>query len=155
LTLGLGIGATTLMFTVVHSVLLKPLPFSEPDRLLALNERTEKAGDPRFGNLWAFAYPNFVDCRRECKSLDIAARRYRGGTISQPGEAAYVDGFEISANLFSILGVPMSQGRAFATDEDQPGGAPAIILSNRLWQQRYGASPSALGTSMVFDGKTY
>src|SRR6185369_1738253 len=65
LTLGLGIGATTLMFTVVHSVLPKPLPYAEPQNLFTLNERTEKGGDPRYGNLWAFSYPNLVDLQRE------------------------------------------------------------------------------------------
>jgi predicted permease len=155
LTLALGIGATTLMFTVVHSVLLKPLPYAEPENLFSLNERTEKAGDPRYGNLWTFSYPNFLDCQRECTSLAMAAWRYRGGTISQPGEAEYVDGFEISADLFPILSVSLAHGRTFATDEDQPGGAPAIILSHGLWQRRYGASPSTLGSLMMFDGKAY
>src|SRR5216683_6012840 len=105
LTLALGSGATTVMFTVVNGVLLKPLPYPEPDRLVRLQEQTEQA--TRWGNLWAFAYPNFLDCRRESRSLIMAAWRYAGGTVSAPGEAEYVDGHQISSDLFPVLGVPL------------------------------------------------
>src|ERR1700693_5728826 len=80
LTLALGSGATTVMFTLVNGVLLKHLPYPEPDRLVRLQERTEQA--TRFGNLWAFAYPNFLDCQRAGRSLTLAAWRYGGGTVS-------------------------------------------------------------------------
>ena len=101
LTLALGIGATTVMFTVINGVLLKPLPYAEPDRLVGLKEKTEQA--TRWGNLWAFAYPNFLDCQRESRSLTLAAWRYNGGTVNKPGDAEYVEGREISAGLFSVL----------------------------------------------------
>src|SRR5689334_11987682 len=110
LTLGLGCGATTVMFTVVNGVLLKPLPYPEPDRLVRLQEQTEQA--TRFGNVWAFAYPNFLDCRRESRSLNMAAWRFAGGTVSVNGEAEYLDGLQISSDLFSVLGVPLWRGRA-------------------------------------------
>ena len=111
LTLALGIGATTVMFTVINSVLLKPLPYPEPDRLITLQEQTEKP--TQFGNLWTVAYPNFLDCKRESRSLDMGAWRYSGGTVSGSGEAEYVDGFQVSSELFSVLRVSFSQGRAF------------------------------------------
>jgi putative ABC transport system permease protein len=76
LTLALGIGTTTVMFTVINGVLLKPLPYPEPDRLLTLQEQTEKPS--QFGNLLSFTYPNFLDCKRESRSLDIAAWRFSG-----------------------------------------------------------------------------
>ena len=75
LTLALGIGATTVMFTVINSVLLKPLPYPEPDRLITLQEQTEKP--TQFGNLWTVAYPNFLDCKRESRSLDMGAALQR------------------------------------------------------------------------------
>jgi predicted permease len=152
LTLALGIGATTVMFTLINSVLLRPLPYPEPERLLRVRERTEQPN--QWGNLWSFAYPNFLDCKRESRSLDMAAWRYSGGTVSEPGEAEYVDSLQISSELFSVLGVNLLQGRAFLPEEDRPGAPPVIIISHGLWQRRYGGSP-VIGTPLVFDGKPY
>ncbi len=153
LTLALGIGATTVMFTVVNGVLLKPLSYPEPERLLTLQEQTEKP--TQYGNLWAFAYPNYLDCKRGSRSLDMAAWRYTGGVVSGSEKAEYVDGREISSDLFSILGISVLQGRAFLPEEDRPGATPVIIISHGLWQRRYGGSPAAIGQPLVFDGKSY
>jgi putative ABC transport system permease protein len=153
LTLALGSGATTVMFTVINSVLLKPLPYPEPDRLLTLQERTEKP--TQYGNLWAFAYLNFLDCKRESRSLDMAAWRFSGGTVSGNGEAEYVNSFQVSFELFSVLGVTFSQGRAFLPEEDRPGAAPVIIISHSLWQRRYGGSQTAIGMPLIFEGKPH
>jgi predicted permease len=152
-TLALGIGATTVMFTVINSVLLKPLPYPEPDRLLTLQEQTEKP--TQYGNLWAFAYPNYLDCKRESRSLDMAAWRYSGGTVSEREKAEYVIGREISSDLFSILGVSFLQGRAFLPEEDRPGAAPVIIVSYGLWQRLLAGRPGVIGTPLVMDGKQY
>jgi predicted permease len=154
-TLALGTGATTVMFTVVNGVLLKPLPYPQPDRLVSLEEQTEKVSSPIWGNLWAFAYPNYLDCKRESRSLDMAAWRYSGGTVSERGEAEYVSGRQISSELFSVLGVPPNRGRAFLPEEDRPGAAPVIIVSYGLWQRLYGGAPGALGKSLALDGKPY
>jgi predicted permease len=153
LTLALGVGATTVMFTVINSVLLKPLPYPEPDRLLTLQERTEKSD--QYGNLTPFAYLNFLDCKRESRSVDMGAWRYSGGVISGNGEAEYVDGYQVSSELFSVLGVSFSQGRAFLPEEDRPGAAPVIIVSHSLWQRRYGGGQAVIGTPLVFDGKSH
>ena len=110
LTLALGSGATTVMFTVINGVLLKPLPYAEPDRLVTMQEKTEKA--TQFGNLWSMAYPNYIDCKNETHSAAMAAWRYSGGTIARPGDPEYVDGFQISSDLFSILGTAPKLGRA-------------------------------------------
>src|ERR1700722_11245259 len=126
-TLALGIGATTVMFTVINGVLLKPLSYPEPGRLIQLQEKTEKP--TQFGDLWAFAYPNFLDAKRESRSLDMAAWRYGGGTISGPGEAEYADSREISADLFPVLGIGPFLGRSFLPEEDRPGAAPVAIIS--------------------------
>src|SRR6476646_10024038 len=120
LTLALGIGATTVMFTVINGVLLKPLSYPEPERLVTLHEQTEK-----YGGEWSFAYLNFLDCKRESRSLaPMAAWRHGGGTVSEPGEAEYVSGRQISADLFSVLGIDLLRGRAFLSEEDRPGAAP-------------------------------
>src|SRR5260370_21859163 len=96
-TLALGSGATTVMFTLVDGVLLKPLPYRAPDRLVALQEQTEQA--TRWGNLWAFAYQNVLDGRRQSRALARAAWRYGAGTVPSPGESAAVDSPHISSGL--------------------------------------------------------
>jgi predicted permease len=150
-TLALGIGATTVMFTVINGVLLKPLAYPEPERLVTLHRHTEKYGDQ-----WGVSYPNFLDCQRESRSLTpMAAWSYGGGTVSEPGEAEYVAGRQISSELFSVYGVALSRGRAFLPEEDRPGAAPVVIISNGLWQRRYGGSQSAIGGPLGFDGKSY
>jgi len=153
LTLALGSGATTVMFTVINGVLLKPLPYAEPDRLVTLQEKTEKA--TQFGNLWSLAYPNYLDCKNQTHSLAMAAWRYSGGTIAGPGDPEYVDAFEISSELFSILGVRLKHGRVFLPEEDRLGATPVIIISNGLWQRRFGGRADAIGQPLVYDEKTY
>jgi predicted permease len=152
-TLALGIGAATVIFSVIDGVLLKPLPYPEPGRLLLVQEKTDWS--THFGNLWNFTYPNFVDCRNGVASLDMAAWRFGGGTVSKPGDAENVAGREVTANLFTVLGVPMFRGRAFTAAEDRPGGAPVAVISYGLWQQRFSGDGGALGSQLVLDGKSY
>jgi predicted permease len=150
-TLALGSGATTVMFTVINGVLLKPLSYPEPDRLVTLHEQTEKDGGE-----WSFSYFNFVDCKRESRSLaPMAAWRYAGGMVSEPGEAQYVSGRQVSADLFSVLGIDLLRGRAFLPEEDRPGATPVVIISYRLWQRLYGGNPDAIGRQLVFGDRSY
>jgi predicted permease len=153
LTLALGTGATTVMFTVVNGVLLRPLPYPEPGKLVALMEKTDKAN--RQGNLWSFTYPNFLDCQRESRSLDMAAWKFGGGAIREPEKAEYVNGREVSANLLSVLGVNVERGRGFTSEEDRPGAPPVIVISHRLWLRLFSGNPAALGTPIVLDEKSY
>ncbi|MGB6667621.1 MAG: ABC transporter permease [Candidatus Acidiferrum sp.] len=155
LTLALGTGATTVMFTVVNSVLLRPLPYPKANRLVTLNEQTEKVTSRIWGNLWAFAYPNYLDCKRESRSLEMAAWRYNGSTVSVNKATEYVDGVEASYNFFSVLGVAPVRGRAFLPEDDRPGGEPVIIISNGLWQRLFAGNSGAIGTSLTFGGKPY
>jgi predicted permease len=150
-TLALGIGASTAMFTVVDGVLLKPLQYPEPDRLLALHVQTGKYGDK-----WGFSYPDFLDCRRDSRTLGpVAAWTYSGGTISAPGEPEYVDGRQISSDLFSVLGVSLLRGRSFSSTEDTAGAAPVAIISAGLWQRRFGKHQGVVGKTLTYDGKAY
>ena len=152
-TLGLGIGATTVMFTVINGVVLKPLPYREPDRLVKLQEKTDWS--TQFGNLWGFTYPNFLDCKSGTRSLDLGAWHYGGGTVSSPGSAEYVNSREVSADLFSLLGVTPIRGRAFRSDEDRLGALPVAIISYGLWQRRYGGDAAVIGMPLVFEEKPY
>src|SRR6202047_3515421 len=150
LILSLGIGATTVMFAVINSVLLRPLSYPEPGRLVTLRVVTEQIGE-----LWGFSNLDFGDAKRESQTLALAAWTYGGGTISAPGEPEYVNGREISAELFPTLGISPVQGRAFRSDEDRPGAAAVAIISYGLWQRDFGSAPSAIGRSLVYAGKPY
>jgi predicted permease len=152
-TLALGIGAATVMFTVINGVLFKPLSYPEPERLVTLHEQTEK-----YGGEWSFAYLNFLDCQCESRSLaPMAAWRYAGGgMVSEPGEAEYVAGpRQVSAGLFSVLGVALMRGRAFLPEEDRPGAMPVIVISEGLSRHLYGGTAQAIGRRLVFEGRAY
>ncbi|HWF48338.1 MAG TPA: ABC transporter permease [Bryobacteraceae bacterium] len=154
LTLALGIGATTVMFTVLNGVLLKPLPFPEPGRLVALHAQTETWNVALYGQQ-NLAYLDFLDCRRESRSIDLAGGIYNGGTLSEPGEPEYVDEFETSSNLFSVLGVKLAQGRSFLPEEERAGATPVAILGYSLWRRRFAGSPTVGGMAINLDGKRY
>ncbi len=154
LTLALGIGAATVMFTVINGVLLKPLPFPEPSRLVAVHGHSETWNVALYGEQ-NLAYLDFLDCRREDRALSIAGWIYDSGTISQPGDAEHVLEFETSANLFSVLEVPLFRGRAFLPEEDRAGGAPVAILGYSLWQRKFAGNSAAIGASLTLDQKRY
>lgn len=149
LILGLGIGATTVMFAVVNTVLLRPLPFPEPDRLVILHGFTQN-----FGESW-FSYPDFLDLNHETRSLTIAGWTYNSGTISAPGAPEHVEARQISAELFPVLGIVPAYGRGFRADEDRPGARPVAVISYDLWRRRFASDRAVLGRKLIFDGKTY
>ena len=150
LLLALGIGATTVMFTVINSVLLRPLAYPQPDRLVTLHGFTEG-----FGESWGASYPDFLDIQRESRTLTMAAWREGGGTISAPGDPENVDGRQISAELFAVLGLRVSQGRPFLRDDDRPGASPVAIVSDSLSRHRFGGGAAAIGQRLVFEGISY
>jgi predicted permease len=151
LTLALGTGATTVMFTVVNGVLLKPLSYPEPERLVALHGKVQQFGEP-----WGFSYPDFLDYQSQGQAVGpMAAWTYGGGTISEASGAEFVEGREISSELFSVLGVPLVRGRSFSREEDRRDAAPVAIISYALWQRAYGGRPDAIGGSLTLEGKSY
>ena len=153
LSLALGTGATTVMFSLIDGVLLKPFAYRDPGRLARLMEQTDWS-TPQ-GNLWSFSYPNFVDCRAAVRSLAMTAWVFHRGTVTGPGVAEYVDGLDISHDLFSVLGVNVALGRTFLPGEDQPGADRVVIISHALWQSRFAGSTSAIGAKLLFDGASY
>ena len=150
-TLALGIGATTVMFTVINGVLLKPLPYPEFDRLVTIEGKTEK-----YGTHPGVSYPNYVDAKQASASFaTMSAWSYSSGTISRPGDPEHVEGRQISADLFDVFGIPLSHGRAFLAAEDRVGAPPVAIIGDGLWQRRFAGSPAAVGSQLVFDGRPY
>ena len=146
-TMALGIGATTVMFTVVNGVLLKPLRYGEPEHLVAVHGHSEAWNIALFGEQ-RVAYPDFLDLQRECRSLDLGGWVNNNGTLSEPGEAEYVDYKELTSNLLSVLRVPLYRGRMFLPEEDRPGGAPVAILGYSFWQSHFGGKPTAIGSKV-------
>jgi predicted permease len=153
-TLALGIGATTIMFTVINGVLLKPLPYHEPGRLLSVHGHTDTWNVALYGQQ-NVAYDDFLDSQRQSRSVDLAGWLINPGTLSNPGEAEYVIEFNATSNLFSTLGVPLLLGRPFRPEEEQPGDASVAILGFGLWQRRFAGSPAVLGTAVTLDGARY
>jgi putative ABC transport system permease protein len=151
LTLALGIGANTAIFSVVSAVLLQPLPFSQPDRLVALRGvdlRTGETGRP-------LSYPDFADMRTQSQSLESAsAYDTSTSTLTGNGEPLHVDVGVVSANLLSVLRAKPMLGRDFAATEDKPG-THVVFLSHRLWKTRFGGDPRVTEKQLVLDGKSY
>jgi predicted permease len=150
LILALGIGATTVMFSVVNSVLLRPLPYPEPDRLVILH-----GFEKNFGEFWGFSSPDLTDLKHEIRSANIAAWTFSSGTITAPEEAEHVEGRQISAELFPVLGVVPVCGRGFRPYEDRAGATPVAIISYGLWTRRFAADRAVPGKKLIFDGKAY
>jgi putative ABC transport system permease protein len=147
-TLALSIGANTAIFSVFEGVVLKPLPFPHPDQLVlvALFNRS-------LGYATHLSYPDFLDWQRNASSFQqIAAFADAGFDLTAPGLPEHLDGKEVSANLFSTLGVQLAFGRSFSPDEDKIRGVPAAIISSRVAQERFGGGPSALGKTLALNG---
>ncbi|MBW8876534.1 MAG: ABC transporter permease [Acidobacteria bacterium] len=152
LTLALGIGATTAIFSVVYGVLLRPLPYPQPDRLVRLFFVGPK------GQLQgAFSPPNFLDFRAASRALSGVSGLH-GGTLNLSGEGAEPERLPaawVSANYFSVLGVKPLTGRAFAPGEDQPGAPRVAVLSEEVWRRRFGGDPGVVGRSLTLSGDSY
>ncbi len=150
LTLALGIGANTAIFSVVNGVLLNPLPYPEPNQLVTLHE--SKLNFPT----GSISYPNFLDWRKDNHTFaSMAIARSYGFTLTGAGEAEQVRGEFISSDFFALLGVKPSMGRTFAPGEDEIGAAPIALISAGFWQRKFGTDPAILGKSLTLDGKSY
>ncbi len=150
LTLALGIGANTGIFSVVESVLLAPLHYFEPDRLVMV-----WGNNPRFPRVWN-SYPNFQDWQRSTRSFQqMAAFRAQGVDLTAPGTPVHLNSSQISRGFFNTLGLQLELGREFTPQEEQHGGVPAAVISNHLWRERFGGSREILGKTVTLDGVSY
>jgi putative ABC transport system permease protein len=150
-TLAIGIGANTAIFSVVRSVLLEPRPYADADRLVTLNELWPQLPGPRPVSLL-----NFRDWARQNTVFDrIAAVSWGSVTVSGAGEPVYVNGSTVSPAYFEVFGLHAAVGRTFLPDEDQPGRDRVVVLGHRLWVSQFGANPAVVGTLIRLDGQSY
>jgi putative ABC transport system permease protein len=150
--LAVGIGATAAIFSVVNGVLLRPLPYAEPDRLVQVWERARHI---QLDVMWV-AYPNYLDWREKNRSFARTAVYQLGSAgLSGDGDPEQIGVALVSPDLFPVLGAAPELGRAFRPDENRPGAARAVVLSHGLWQRRFGGDPAALGRAVRLDGETY
>jgi putative ABC transport system permease protein len=157
LTLALGIGANTAIFSVVNAVLLKPLPFPEPDQLIAVGMTDTRAKDQT--TLSSLSYPDFFDFRDQNRTLaSSAVYRDRSFALSAEEGATSLRGQKVSGEFFDVLGIKPQIGRAFTRADEQAGGGPAgftVIISHEFWQQHYGADPNVVGRTITLDRRPY
>lgn len=152
LTLALGIGANTAIFSVVNAVLLQPLPYAKADELVTFYNT--QGGETRWP-LSPMAYLNLKS--RNSVFTDVAALSNKGwpANLTGVGEPERLQGFQVSANLFSLLGVAPQQGRAFLSEEDRPGENRVVLLSHEVWHRRFAADPQIIGQALTLNGDTY
>ena len=153
LTLALGIGANTAVFSLVDTILLRPLPYRNPAQLLLVSETLpQMGGDTEIG----VAAAEYLDYRDRNRSF-VQTGAYEGAGFNLTGEGnpLRVNAAAVGASVFQLLGVPPRLGRFFTSDEERFGGAPVAVLSYSLWQRHYGADPGILGKTIKLDEKPY
>ena len=149
LTLALGIGANTAIFSVVNAVLLKPLPYPQPHEIVGVYHLSE-------GTRATMSGPNFTDVKKLATTLEDAAAYTRARTIlTGRGEPVRLDAAEVSASLFELLGVAPALGRTFRPDENQTGKHRVAILAHGLWIQRFGGDRNVVGKTLLLDGVSH
>jgi len=148
ITLALGIGANTAIFSVVNAVLLNPLPFPHADRVVSMFQAT-----PNFFK-GSISYPNFLDWQRDNRSFEaMAAYRSTDGSITGVGQPENVPAERVSANFFPILGVNPILGRNFTSEEDQRGASPMALISEGLWKRKFGSDRNLIGQRLIVAGQ--
>ncbi|HUI40466.1 MAG TPA: ABC transporter permease [Terriglobia bacterium] len=157
ITLALGIGVNTTVFSVVSSMLLRKPPVPDPDRLMMLlSKNPGPLGDPSEASRWPVSAPDFVDWRAQATSFSgMAADSENAFTLSGGTEPERVPGAQVSANYFEVLGVAPLLGRVFVSGEDQAGRAQAVVLREDLWKRRFGADPRVIGRAVKVNGANY
>jgi putative ABC transport system permease protein len=150
LTLGLGIGANTAIFTMVDAVLLRPLPYRDPDRLVTVGDRAPDGYSSNVG------FATVLDWRQRSRTFEsFAMMRSWVPTLVTSGEAERVPAVRVSWNYFEMLGVRPSIGRPFTADDDRPDQWRVLLLSDALWRRRFGADPSIVGRTLTMNDREY
>jgi putative ABC transport system permease protein len=152
LTLALGIGANTAIFSVVNAVLLQPLSYPNPDRLVEL-----ELSSPQ-GNGDITSIPKFNVWREQTQVFDSVAAYDGGGpgiNLTGSDRPEQVKGIRVSADYFRVFGAPMAIGRTFSAEEDRPGGAAVAVISNGLWRSKFGGDPAIVNRAIDLGGEPF
>src|SRR6266487_86705 len=152
LTLALGIGANTAIFSIVNAVLLRPLPYPDADRIMVLNESSGPGQD------YSVALPDYFDWRKDNTVFEhLAATHKESRNLSGiPGrDPERVSCASVTRNFFNIIGLPPKIGRTFSEDEDKVGASPVVVISDRLWRRVFNADPSVLGRSITLHDQNF
>src|SRR5262245_2675610 len=152
LGLGLGIGANVALFSVVNSIFLRPLPYRQPDQLVRLSSTNAAANLTRVG----FSYSRYLEVeQRQQVFSHLALSAGNAFTLTGRGDPEQLIGLHASATLLPTLGLEPVLGRNFSPDEDRPGGAHVVLISQAMWQQRFNRDPSILQQTLTLDGAPY
>ena len=152
LTLALGIGANTAIFSVIHAVLLMPLPYDHPERIMVLLESNPGRGFPQF----SVSPPNYMDWRNTTTSFESMSSIVRAAfNFTSGSEPERLNGARVSASFFSVLGAKPSLGRTFLPEDDVEGRASVVVLSSGLWTRHFGGDPEIIGKSLTLDSHSY
>lgn len=146
LTLGVGIGANTAIFSVINAVVLRPLPYHDPERLVTILHDGAKPVAPA----------NYFDLAQQSQSFEsMAAAQWWEPNLTGRDEPEHLRALQLTGKMFQVLGVAPALGRTFHADEDQPGREHVVVLSNRLWQRRFGGDPNIVGQQITLNGDSY
>src|ERR1700691_3487335 len=150
LTLALGIGVNTAIFSIVNAVLLRPLPFQDSSQLVLMRETYKGVGNV------SVSYPNFLDWRQQSHSFSsMAVINNVAFNLSGVPQPENIGGYAVSPNFLALVGVRPALGREFLPSEEKPGTAPVILLSYQLWQSHLGGDPGVIGRSITLDGRRF
>src|SRR4051812_2803599 len=150
LALALGAGANTAIFSVVNGVLLRPLPYKDPEKLVRLGEWSKQVPG------MSISYPNFKDWRERNRVFEgLAATQFDSYNLTGGDEPERLQGRNVSYNFFDVLGVVPAVGRSFRADEDRAGAPRVAVLSHGLWQRRFGGDRKIVGKAIALNGESY
>src|SRR5688500_2117626 len=151
-TLALGIGATTAIFSVVNSIVFRPLPFERPDRLVAITNLSQRTGNRQLN----VSAPDFHDWRSEARSFQAMAY-YAGGetSVTLNNTADYASVYRVTPGFFEALGARAAVGRLLTPEEEKPGGLLAVVITDAFWRRQFNGDPRAVGSAIKFNDRSF
>src|ERR1035441_4606801 len=153
LTLAVGIGANTSIFSVANALLLRPLPYRQPDRLVLVDARRKSTGNVSQGPL---SVPRFNQVEQRNRSFGAgAAFTPQVFSLTGRGDPEQIPAARVSWRFFEILGIPPAKGRGFRAEEDKSGGDPVVMISDALWQRRFARDAGVIGRAVTLDSRDY